>query len=364
MKFTLNREQLVEPLQFVCSVIERRQTAPILGHLLLVAADNRLVLTGTDNEIELVASIEDINLGEAGEITLPGRKFLDICQGLQDAAEISVKLGDKGIEINSGRFRSRLNTLPAANFPAMEQAEYEHSLTLPAKLLNRMLQSTAFAMAEQDVRQFYNGVLLAIQEQQLRLVATNSQKLATIYTDTAPGKQQAIIPRKAVAELLHLLNDADDTEVVLTLAEKQIRAEYGRARLICTLIEATYPDYTRAIPVGEDRVMLADREALKTALTRIAIFTNELSHGVRLSFAPEKLTLYAHNALQEEAEEILAVDYQGPPLEMQCNVHYLIEILSVIAGDKVRLTIRDITRACLLEDAADEQAQFLITPMK
>ncbi len=366
MKFIASREDLLGPLQFVCGVLEKRQTTPILSHLLLVAKDNELVMTGTDQEMQLTTRLSDIDIHEPGKATIPGRKFMDICLNLPEKAKITAAPDDKMMRLEWNQFHARLVTMSVPDFPKIKADKYEVSLTLSGNTLSRMLRATSFAMGQQDVRYFYNGLLLDIKDTRVRLVATNGYRLATSHTDydSAPGNRPAIIPRKAVAELLRLVSDAGDSEVDLKLSANQMQVDCGPTRLITNLIDATYPDYTRAIPSGKDRVIVVDRKMLRTALVRIAVLSNEINRTVRLSFTPGKLEIYAENSLQEEAEETLEIDYKGTDMMMQFNVNYLIDTLSVVAGDRITWTIRDLARACLLEDAADPQTLFLITPIK
>ena len=229
--------------------------------------------------------------------------------------------------------------------------------------VDRLLQRTSFAMAQQDVRYFFNGVLLEVEGDIVRFVATNGQRLATSYVTTPDlGHHQFIIPRKAVAELNRILGEGDAL-IQLNFTANHMQVERGGVTLITKLIDATYPDYSRAIPTGGDKVLTVDRLILKEALSRTAILSNELYRNVRLGIKPGKLDMHANNPQQEEAEESIEIDYDGAPLEIGFNVSYLIEALSAMKGDRIRITMSDPGSACLLEDMDEVETLFVISPM-
>ncbi|MDA0977288.1 MAG: DNA polymerase III subunit beta, partial [Proteobacteria bacterium] len=304
-------------------------------------------------------------VSEGGEVTVPGRKLLDICRSLPDAADLTLNLEGNRVAVDSGRFSSHLATLPAEDFPFIDFGDAQTTISLARDDLARLLQRTTFAMAQQDVRYFFNGVLLEVEEGRVRFVATNGQRLATssVVLDGAEGKHQYIIPRKAVGELSRIIADGRDATVSLEFTGNHMRVMLGHITLITKLIDATYPDYTRAIPVGGDKVVTADRRVLKEALTRTAILSNELYRNVRLLLSEGKLDMHANNPQQEEAEESITIDYAGPELEIGFNVSYLIEALSVMEGDIVRLTLSDPGSACLIEDPDESESLFVISPM-
>ncbi|MBO6564171.1 MAG: DNA polymerase III subunit beta [Pseudomonadales bacterium] len=364
MKFTINREKLLVPLQLACGVVEKRQTAPVLSNLLLVLEEGHLVITGTDQELEMTVRIPDVSVEEAGEVTVPARKLMDICKSLPDGADMRAELNGNRVSVESGRFSSHLATLPVTDFPDIEPGDHNLSVSLTTGELTRLLARTSFAMAQQDVRFFFNGVLLDVQGSRIRFVATNGQRLATSYVEKEDlGQHQFIIPRKAVGELGRILGDDEDEVVQLNFTANHMQVERGDVILITKLIDATYPDYTRAIPNGGDKVVMADRQLLKEALSRTAILSNELYRNVRLMLLTGKLDLHANNPQQEEAEETLNVEYEGDSLEIGFNVSYLIETLSAMKGATVRLTLSDPTGACLLEDLEEPESLFVISPM-
>ena len=364
MKFTIAREKLLEPLQLTSGVVERRQTSPVLSNLLLNLEQDRLVITGTDQEVELTVVITDVIVDEPGEVTVPARKLMDICKSLPDGAEMSANLEGNRVAVDSGRFNSFLATLPVSEFPNIEVGAHDVSIELSVHDLKRLLQRTSFAMAQQDVRYFFNGVLLEVQNGLVRFVATNGQRLATSFVNTGTqGSHQFIIPRKAVAELVRVLDEDSEEPVALNFTANHMQVDRGNVRLITKLIDATYPDYSRAIPDGGDKVVIADRQLLKEALSRTAILSNELYRNVRLMLHPGKLDMHANNPLQEEAEETVTVEYEGDRLEIGFNVSYLIDALSAMKGDTVRMTFSEPGSACLLEDLEEAESLFVISPM-
>ena len=364
MKFTITRENLLGPLQLASGVVERRQASPVLGNLLLNVEHDRLVITGTDQEVEVTVVITDIVVGAPGEVTVSARKLLEICKSLPEGAEMSANLEGKRVAVDSGRFNSFLATLPVSEFPNIEPGAHEVSIKLLVHDLKRLLQRTSFAMAQQDVRYYFNGVLLEVLDGVIRFVATNGQRLATSVIKTgAQGSHQFIIPRKGVAELIRVLDEDAGEVVTLNFTANHMQVDRGSVRLISKLIDATYPDYLRAIPSGGDKVVMADRQLLKEALSRTAILSNELYRNVRLMLREGKLDMHANNPQQEEAEEAVTVEYEGDSLEIGFNVSYLIDALSAIKGETVRLTFSVPGSACLLEDTEDLDSLYVISPM-
>ncbi len=366
MKFTVNRDKLLQPLQLACGVVERRQTAPILSNLLLQIGENELTMVGSDEEVEITVTVSGVLVETGGEVTVQARKLMEICRSLPDGADLVANLDGSRVQVDSGRFSSHLATLPPDEFPNIETRSPDVSIQVTAGQLKQLRQRTSFAMAQQDVRYFFNGILFEIVDGVVRLVATNGQRLATSYLEsgTGPGNQQFIVPRKAISELSRILAGlSEDLLINLEFTANHLTLEVPGTRLVTKLIDATYPDYSRAIPSGGDKVMLADRQLLKDALSRTAILSNELYRNVRLILLPDRLDMHANNPQQEEAEESLAVTYQGESIEIGFNVSYLIEALSAMSGSQVRMTLSDSSSACLLEDVDEKECLYVISPM-
>ena len=364
MKLNATREVLLKPLQAVIGVVERRQTMPILGNLLLVARDGQLAITATDLEVELVASAElDVNV--AGEVTAPARKLLDICRALPDQAAVSISLKGDKLTIRSGRSRFNLATLPAADFPTLENIDAGQSLQIPQGALHRLFDKTYFAMAQQDVRYYLNGLLIETAKGHLRAVATDGHRLALsqVEVDGAGlAGQQVIVPRKGVLELQRLLKD--EGELKLELGSNHIRIHLDNIRFTSKLIDGRFPEYERVIPKDPANVLIADRKGLRDAFQRAAILSNEKYRGIRLNVKDSGVVIQAHNPEQEEAEEELEVEYTGEDLEIGFNVNYLMDALAAIETEQVSLGFVDGSSSCLIREPDKDDCKYVVMPMR
>ncbi|MFT7131862.1 MAG: DNA polymerase-3 subunit beta [Cyclobacteriaceae bacterium] len=367
MKFVIDRDALLDPLQFVSSVVERRQVLPILSNLLLTLNNGELSLTGSDQEVEMTASTSELNADVEsvdGEVTVPSRKLVDICRSLPPGIIEFSHVGQR-LKITSGDFKSHLATLPATDFPRAEMDKPRVELALAGGELKRLLESTSFAMAQQDVRYFFNGMLMEVEAGRLTCVATNGQRLAisTIAGEfSVSGKAQFVVPRKSVIELGRMLKDSDRS-LVMQFSDNHLQVKADGLCLTTKLIDGSYPDYERAIPVGGDKIVLVDRREFKDALTRTAILANEVYRNVRLMLIPGSLTIQANNPLHEEAEERVAVDYQGDDVEIGFNVGYVIDALSVIDSEQVQVILSDGHSPMLLMAPGNSQSRFVVSPM-
>lgn len=366
MQFEISREALIKPLQLVTGVVERRQTLPVLSNVLLVLDKNVLSLTGTDLEVELVGRVEVSGSNKPGEITVPARKLMDICKALPDDASLKFDIDDSKAVIRNGRSRFSLSTLPANDFPSVEDSPGNLELTLPQSVLKAMLDSTSFAMAQQDVRYYLNGLLLEVSADYLRVVATDGHRLA-MHTEklstAAKAKTQVIIPRKGILELSRLLTDGDE-DVSLVIGANNIRAKTRNFTFTSKLVDGKFPDYDRVLPKGGDKVLVADRQDLRQALTRTAILSNEKFRGIRLLLSKDELKIVANNPEQEEAEEIVSVEYQYSPLEIGFNVSYLVDVLSVLSSSSVQLVLSDSNSSVLIQATQDSPSTYVVMPMR
>jgi DNA polymerase-3 subunit beta len=364
MKLVAQREAMLDPLQAVAGVVERRQTMPILANILVKARGDRVSFTATDLEVELVASTH-MSVEQEGEVTVPGRKLLDIVKALPEGVDITFVLAGDKVTVRAGRSRFTLSTLPATEFPVVEDVNAQQTVTLPQGALKRLLEKTHFAMAQQDVRYYLNGLLLEIAGPSVRAVATDGHRLA-LCEDAVDGAdatpQQVILPRKGVLELQRLI--ADGGEVTLAIGTNHLRAELGDIRFTSKLIDGRFPDYERVIPAAADVPVVADREDLRRALYRTAILSNEKYRGIRLELKPGRLTMQAHNPEQEEAEEEIEVTYEGDDIEIGFNVNYLMDALSALESESIHLMVRDPNSSCLIEDPATEGCKYVVMPMR
>ncbi|WP_415882961.1 DNA polymerase III subunit beta [Neptuniibacter sp. QD29_5] len=366
MKFVISREALIKPLQLVAGVVERRQTLPVLSNILLVAEGDQLSMTGTDLEVELVGRVTLDEPAEAGSVTVPARKLMDICKSLPDSARIELTLTGQKMVIKAGRSRFSLSTLPAAEFPNVEDSPETLELSMLQHQLRNLIDKTGFSMAQQDVRYYLNGMLLEIAEGKLRSVSTDGHRLATSVTEVEAqeGMQhQIIVPRKGILELARLLQNGDD-ELRLVIGASHIRAHVGDFTFTSKLVDGKFPDYERVIPKNGDKILLSDRMELRQVLSRIAILSNEKYRGVRLALSNGYLQVMANNPEQEEAEETLAVDYEGDSLEVGFNVNYLLDCLSILNSDVVRLTLSDSNSSALVEGFDEEGSLYVVMPMR
>lgn len=366
MKLSIPRDQLLKPLQQVSGVVEKRQTLPVLANVLMVVDAGKLALTGTDLEVELIARAELSGEFGDGEITVPARKLLDICKALPANADIEIKLDGQKLTLKSGKSRFTLTTLPANEFPNLEEGVGAFSFSINQKELKKLIDKTSFAMAQQDVRYYLNGMLFEVTPGQLRAVATDGHRLAMCdaHAETSnDDRMQVIVPRKGVQELARLLTD-DDGIVTITLGTNHIRATVGNVTFTSKLIDGKFPDYERVLPKGGDKIILANREELRHSLSRAAILSNEKFRGIRLLLTPDLLRIQANNPDQEEAEDDLTVEYNGNSLEIGFNVQYLLDVLSVLDTTTAKLTLGDSNSSALMQDAENGRSVYVVMPMR
>ena len=365
MKIIAKREAILGPLQAVIGVVERRQTMPILANVLLAAKGGRLAVTATDLEVELVATSE-VDVQRAGEITLPGRKLLDICRALPEGVEINLTLEGERMVVRSRKSRFTLTTLPAAEFPTVDEINAQQTLKVPQKEFKRLLEKTHFSMAQQDVRYYLNGMLLETSAKVLRSVATDGHRLALCEVELAEGAksgQQVIVPRKGVLELQRILGNEDHI-LEVSIGSNHIRVQIGDIRFTSKLIDGRFPEYARVIPNNPPLIVSAVREDLRQALQRAAILSNEKYRGIRFGVKPNALVIQSHNPEQEEAEEELEVAYDGPELEIGFNVNYLLDALAATEGLDVQVGLTDGNSSCLIRSSVDSNARFVVMPMR
>ncbi len=364
MKLTAAREELLAPLQSVIGVVERRQTMPVLANVLLAARDNKLSVTGTDLEVELVATCA-VSVQQPGDITVPGRKLLDIFRSLPEKVSVMLSTEGERVSVRAGRSRFTLSSLPASEFPLVEEINAQQTLTMPQGEFRRLIDKTHFAMAQQDVRYYLNGLLLETDGKALRAVATDGHRLALCETELsgkARTSQQVIVPRKGVLELQRILGSENNIE--LAVGTNHVRAQIGEIRFTSKLIDGRFPEYARVIPSNPPKTVEADRENLRQALQRTAILSNEKYRGIRLTARPDLLILQAHNPEQEEAEDQVEVSYKGEEVEIGFNVNYLLDALSAIEGDKVQIGLTDSNSSCLIHAPGTMHTRYVVMPMR
>lgn len=366
MQFTITREQLLKPLQQVCGVLGSRPSLPVINNILLEIKENQLFLTGTDLEVELTTQAVLLDaVNASGKVTIPAKKFLDICRTLPDDSVISVQFEDDRALIRADRSKFNLATLPASDYPNLMDWKPEVDFTIDQATLARLIESTQFSMANQDARYFLNGMKFETEGNLLRTIATDGHRLAvcTMALDQELLAHSVIVPRKAVLELVRLIGHNSDA-VRLEIGTNNLRVSMNGIVFTSKLIDGRFPDYRRVFPRNPDRILEADAEALKRALVRAAILSNERFRGVRLVLSQNLLKLTANNPEQEEAEEIIDVAYENVDMEIGFNVSYLLDVINTLKCQRVRLNLVDASSSCLIEDVDNSTAEYVIMPMR
>ena len=370
MKFQLDRTTLLNNLLVVQGVVERRERLPILGNILIVLKDEAISLSATDMEIELVARVGAPG-GDGGEVTVPARKLLDICRTLPEDATVEFTAGEARATLRAGRSRFTLNTLPAADFPTTDAIEGLVEVSVTQRDLKELIERTHFAMANQDVRYYLNGLLLEFRGERLRAVSTDGHRLAQAevalqQSSSSEEVLQCILPRKGVQELLRLIQNNDDA-VAIVVGKASLRACIGDVTFTSRLIEGRFPDYNRVIPRSEqcDKEAEVDRELVRRSLQRASILSNEKYRTVRLSFSTSTLHVTANNPDHEEAEDEVDIQYSGDAVEIGFNVSYLIDALGVLPTDTVSFHLSDPGSSCLLTPKEDDgSCRYVVMPMR
>ena len=364
MKFIIAKETLLPALQDVVGVVERRPSLPILSNLLLNLSPEGIRLTTTDMEVELVVTIAG-EFEQTGDITLPARKLFDICRALPDEADLSFSIESGRASIVSGKSRFTLATLPAQEFPQIELLDADAKFTIQQDVFKSLLAKTAFAMAQQDVRYYLNGLLLEAQQDKLRAVATDGHRLALCDVDVAlpvDEIKQLIVPRKGVLELTRLLQDSE-TEMQVQMSRNHIRVDLGRLVFTSKLIDGKFPDYTRVVPEQGETPVLVKQAALRQGLSRASILSSDKYRGVRITLEKDKLRALVHNQEQEEAEEEIDVEYAGDAMEVGFNVSYLLDAVSIIQTEALRITISTPKSGCLLLPGEGTECRYVVMPL-
>jgi len=365
MKLIIQRNELLTPLQRVIGAVEKRQTMPMLSNVLLEANENQLSITSTDLEITLKA-IVDHSAENSGIAALPARKLFDICKALPEGSQLQLEAFPDKAVLTSGKSRFSLICLPAEEFPIQELGELQSRVYLPLEVLRDLINRTAFAMANQDVRYYLNGMMLEVDKTHLRAVATDGHRLAYCETEIDLEEQpplQVIIPRKGVQELQKIMAD-EVGQVSIGLGGNHLHINTPAYEFTSKLIDGRFPDYHRVMPKSANNHLVIQRSVFKEALHRAAILSNEKYRGIRLHMTKNKLLLQAHNSEQEEAEEELPVNYKGDSIDIGFNVQYLLDVTNVLGSDEIDLALKDANSSVLLQDPLYPSACYVIMPMR
>ena len=363
----IKREQLLAPLQAVTGIIERRHTLPILSNVLVSRTDSRIEFVATDIEIEITASMSVEGPGETKAMTVGARKLFDILRALPEDAEVTLALTDKRLQVKSGKSRFSLQTLPAEDFPRLAAAEgTATNFSVPQKLLKTLLGLVQYAMAQQDIRYYLNGLLMVVEDAQLKLVATDGHRLAFVAREAGASnlaRQEVILPRKTITELSRLLSDSDDP-VAIELSATQAKFSFGSVVLVSKLVDGKFPDYTRVIPQDQAKKLKFERLVLLQALQRAAILTSDKFRGVRWVLDEGSLKISCSNTEQEEAQEELDIAYKGEALDIGFNVGYLLDVLNNLDVAEVECGLGDANSSALFTVPGQKDFKYVVMPMR
>ena len=360
------RDEILNPLSAVSGIIERRHTLPILSNVLIDRSASAVSFLATDIEIQITARSTLTASGEARAITVGARKLVDILRALPDSAEVTLDQQEKRLLVKAGKSRFTLQTMPAEDFPRLAKPAGDVArFALPQKALRRLLGLVQYAMAQQDIRYYLNGLLMVVEEKQLKLVATDGHRLAFASLELAADlpRQEVIVPRKTVLELSKLLADSDD-EVKVEVSPAQAAFTFGSIELVSKLVDGKFPDYTRVIPTQHKNRLQIERESLRQALQRAAILSNEKFRGVRWVLADGSLKIVSSNAEQEEAHEEIEVKYSGDALDIGFNVNYLLDVLNNVSGSVIECAFGDSSSSALISYSTEKDFKYVVMPMR
>lgn len=369
MKLTIERTALLKALGHVQSVVEKRNTIPILSNVQIEAAEGQLALTATDLDLAIVEKTA-ADIAQDGATTVPAHTLHDIVRKLPDGAQVGLSLDDRKLTLNAGRSRFTLACLPKEDFPVMSAGDMPHRFRIPVQELKRLIDKTRFAISTEETRYYLNGIYLHVAEsaddQVLRAVATDGHRLARVemsLPDGAAGMPGIIVPRKTVLELRKLIDEFDG-EVGIDLSDTKIRFHFDHAVLTSKLIDGTFPDYSRVIPEGNDRLLKIMCEEFSEAVDRVSTISSDKSRSVKLALEQDRVTLSVTSPENGTATEELAATYGADGMEIGFNSRYLLDILDQVEGDEVEARLADAASPTVLQDGADNRALYVLMPMR
>jgi DNA polymerase-3 subunit beta len=360
------RDSILTPLQSVCGIVEKRHTLPILSNVLIEKSGDQLTWLATDIEIQIRTNTGGASGTDKTAVTVGARKLQDILRSLPDSADVSLELADKRMQVRAGKSRFNLQTLPAEDYPRMAQADGEQArLKLTQKQFKRLIGLVQYAMAQQDIRYYLNGLLLVVAGSEIRVIATDGHRLAyaSEKLSESMSRSEVILPRKTILELSRLLSDNDEA-LEISLSPNQATFRFGTVELVSKLIDGKFPDYERVIPKNHNKVIALSRTVFLQSLHRAAILTNEKFRGVRVILAPGSLKIISSNADQEEAQEELEVNYDAEALDIGFNVNYLLDVLNNVSNDEVEMRLADANSSALITLPGNENFKYVVMPMR
>ncbi len=367
MKLTISKEILLDQLTHVVGAVEKKHTSKILENILIKVSENQLTLVGTDLEIEISAKL-DIQAEQTGQITAPARKLFEICKAMPSDCFILFETEGERLHIKGLRSKFELATLPAEEYPLLDDIPIQNEITLSEKDLKFLLERVSFSMANQDVRYYLNGLLLELSNNKLLAVSTDGHRLAVSEFEVDSLKLESplkiIVPRKGILELTRLLDAISEIPLALQISDNHIRVNKDHIRFTSKLIDGKYPDYQAAIPTNCQHTIELDREQFRDTLSRVAILSNEKFRGIRLRLYDGVMTLHSNNPENETAEEEIDINYTGDLFEIGFNVTYLLEAVNHLEGKTVKLDLSTPDSSVLLHSPDDIQTRYVVMPIR
>ena len=366
MKLTISKETLLEQLTHVVGAVEKKHTSKILENILISATEHTLKLVGTDLEIEMSAEFPS-QAEEPGNLTAPARKLFEICKALPSDCFVKFETEGDRLHIKGLRSRFELATLPADEYPLLDDIPIKNEITISEKELKILLEKVSFSMANQDVRYYLNGLLLELNNNKLLSVSTDGHRLAVSklnINESSADSLKIIVPRKGILELSRLLDSTSDLPVTLQISDNHIRVHKDNIRFTSKLIDGKYPDYQAAIPTNSNYTIELDREQFKNTLARVSILSNEKFRGIRLRLLNGTMTLHSNNPDNESAEEEIDINYSDELFEIGFNVTYLLEAVNHLEGDIVKLELSSPDSSALLHSTDDSHTRYVVMPIR
>ena len=373
MNINITKKKLEEPLLQIVGIVEKKQTMPILDNVFMSLNQGQLTLVGSDLETEITTTVNDVD-GSDGQITVSARKLFDICRSLADDALLSLSIQDnKKMIVKAGKSRFTLQTLNGDDYPRLEELQWKHELSLSQQQLSRLLTKISFAMAQQDVRYFLNGLLFEMHSDHIISVTTDGHRLAktkisvktqNFQPDSGFDVIQSIIPRKAVLEIAKFLDAGSDAEVLVKINAGHVLIQSGRFCFISKLIEGRFPDYEAVIPANTEHNLVLNRSKFIEILSRAAILSNEKFRGVNWAISENLLEVTSQNPNQEQANDEMVIDYNGEELKTGFNVNYLLDALKACESEDVIIGLSNNNSSCLIHSEADADTLYIVMPIK
>ena len=361
-----SRDALLKPLQVVAGIVEKKNTMPILANVLIQKQGEDLRFVATDTEMQISTTAQFGGKADDMAITVSARKLIDVLRALPETSEVSLSIQARKASITTGKSRVSLQTMAAEEFPhVLVQEVFTHRLTVPQQAFKHLLSMVSYAMAQQDIRYYLNGLLLVTDGHKLKVVATDGHRLAYCDMDLeqAMPRQDLIVPRKTIGEWMRLLQDVEEP-LVLEFGQQRLRASFSGIELVSKLIEGKFPDYERVIPQGLGRLATIDRALLASSLQRASIVTTEKFKGVRLRFEKDHLSIQTTNADQEEAVDEIAMSYDSETTEIGFNVQYLLEVLQHLKTEEISIALRDGSASALITVPDNNHFKYVVMPMR